>query len=57
MDERFHISTAQDMANNTEKKLHEVRYGMQGMTALVYFMNLSIGLQLCLFQIACMAPV
>jgi hypothetical protein len=57
MDERFHISTAQDMANNTKKKLHEVRYGMQGMTALVYFMNLSIGLQLCLFQIACMAPV
>jgi hypothetical protein len=25
------------MANNTKKKLHEVRLGMQGMTALVYY--------------------
>jgi hypothetical protein len=56
-DERFHYSTAQDLVNNIKKKLHEVRYGTKGMTALVYFLNLSIGLHLCLFQISCMAQV
>jgi hypothetical protein len=40
---------------STHQELHEVRYGPQGITALVHLVNLSNGIHLCLSHVSCIA--